>query len=157
LAWLAGCAAVTPQPTAQPKPQLTAQPMAQPTATELKQQVAATETAFAKTMADRDHAAFTSFLADEAVFLGGAKPLRGKQQVAEAWKRYYEKPAAPFSWQSDKVEVLESGGLALSLGSVHDAKGKLIGSFTSIWRREAHGVWRIIFDTGDEACDCAKP
>src|ERR1700693_3299408 len=71
LAWLAGCAAVTPQPTPQPKPQLTAQP----TATELKQQVAATETAFAKTMADRDHAAFTSFLADEAVFLGGATPL----------------------------------------------------------------------------------
>ena len=30
----------------------------------------ATEEAFAKTMADRDHRAFASFLADEAVFFG---------------------------------------------------------------------------------------
>jgi ketosteroid isomerase-like protein len=140
LVWLAACTGVAPRPTA----------------TELRLEVAATETAFAKTMADRDHAAFTSFLAEEAVFLGGATPLRGKQQVAEAWKHLYEKPAAPFSWQPEKIEVLESGGLALSSGPVHDAKGKLVGSFTSIWRREAPGVWRIIFDTGDEACECVK-
>src|SRR5947208_119311 len=36
---------------------------------ELQEQVRATERAFAKTMADRDHAAFVSFLAPEAIFL----------------------------------------------------------------------------------------
>ena len=53
----------------------------------LVKQVTDTELAFAKTMADRDHAAFASFIADEAVFLSGGKPLRGKAAVVEAWKR----------------------------------------------------------------------
>ena len=75
---------------------------------ELKQQVTEAERAFAKTMADRDHAAFVTFLADEAVFFAGQTPQRGKQQIAEAWKRFYEKPAAPFSWQPETVEVLDS-------------------------------------------------
>ena len=48
-------------------------------------QVEAIERAFAQTMADRDHGAFTSFLSEEAVFLGGSSELRGKQQVADGW------------------------------------------------------------------------
>lgn len=115
-------------------------------------EVMATERAFAKTMADRDHAAFTRFLADEAVFFGGKEPLRGKAAVAAAWKKFYEKPAAPFSWEPAHVEVLDSGALALSTGPVHDADGKVIATFNSIWRREADGRWRIVFDKGSEVC-----
>ena len=63
----------------------------------LERQVADTEHAFAKTMADRDHAAFGSFLSEETVFFSGPKPLRGKAAVAGYWKRFYEKPAAPAS------------------------------------------------------------
>jgi ketosteroid isomerase-like protein len=124
---------------------------------ELRQQVANTERAFARTMADRDLAAFTSFLSDETVFFSGPKPLHGKQQVTDSWKRFYAKPDAPFSWEPEKVEVLDSGTLALSSGPVRDAQGKLIGTYTSIWRQEAPGTWRIIFDKGDDACDCPKP
>ena len=123
---------------------------------ELRQQVAATERAFARTMAARDHVAFTDFLAEETVFFSGPKPLHGKQQVSDWWKRFYEKPAAPFSWEPEQVEVLDSGKLALSSGPVHDAQGRLIATFTSIWRQEAPGVWRIVFDKGNEVCDCPK-
>ena len=124
----------------------------------LRDQVMSTERAFAKTMADRDHAAFARFLADEAVFFGGKGPLRGKQAVADAWKPFYEKPAAPFSWEPDQVEVLASGTLALSTGPVRDPSGKLVGRFNSIWRQESAGVWRIVFDKGEDVCDCkAKP
>ncbi|NEX63483.1 YybH family protein [Noviherbaspirillum galbum] len=122
----------------------------------LSGEVRETERAFAKTMADRDHAAFTRFLSDEAVFFSGPSPLHGKEAVAGWWKRFYEGPQAPFSWEPDKVEVLPSGGLALSSGPVHDPAGKKIGTFTSIWRQEAPGVWKIIFDKGEQACDCAK-
>ena len=38
---------------------------------ELVKQVTEAETAFAKTMADRDHAGFMRFVADDAVFLNG--------------------------------------------------------------------------------------
>ena len=127
-----------------------------PNVAELQRQVADTERAFAKTMANRDHTAFATFLSAEAVFFTGPKPLHGSKQVADAWKRFYEGPAAPFSWEPADVEVLESGTLALSSGPVRDPAGKLIATFTSIWRLEAPGVWRIIFDKGNPVCDCAK-
>ncbi len=123
---------------------------------ELQKQVADTERAFAKTMADRDHAAFMSFLSEEAVFLNGPKALRGKQQVAEFWKRFYDKDKpAPFSWEPREVQVLDSGTLALSTGPAYNPQGKAVNTFTSTWRLEAPGVWRIIFDKGDPICDCA--
>ena len=124
---------------------------------ELQQQVTDTERAFARTMADRDFNAFKSFLSDEAVFFSGTSPMEGKQRVAEAWQPYYEKPDAPFSWEPERVVVLDSGTLALSTGPVSDANGKLIGTFTSIWRLDSSGQWQIIFDKGSNACDCAKP
>ncbi|HEX6252334.1 MAG TPA: nuclear transport factor 2 family protein [Gemmatimonadaceae bacterium] len=118
----------------------------------LRQQVTEAERAFARTMADRDHAAFTSHLADEAVFFAGEAPVRGKEAVAADWKRFFEGPAAPFSWEPDRVEVLESGSLALSTGPVYDPAGKIIGRFNSIWRREASGQWRVVFDKGSPVC-----
>jgi ketosteroid isomerase-like protein len=136
----AGCAAMPPADTAA-----------------LTRQVADTERAFAKTMADRDHAAFTSFLAEEAVFLAGPMALRGRARVAEAWKRFYTGPQAPFSWEPAEVVVLESGTLALSSGPVRDARGKQIATFTSIWRLDAPGTWRIVFDKGSDVCDCPGP
>ena len=77
-----------------------------------KEQVIAAELAFAKTMADRDHAAFSSFISDEAVFISGGKPVRGKQAIAADWKKFYDSQSAPFSWKPDLVEVLPSGKLA---------------------------------------------
>lgn len=130
---------------------------AQPDIAEARQQVFATERAFAKTMAERDLRAFASFIADEAVFFSGPNPLRGRQQVIDGWTRYYTAPAAPFSWEPAEVEVLESGALALSSGPVRNPQGKVIARFSSIWRREAPGTWRIVFDKGSEVCSCASP
>jgi ketosteroid isomerase-like protein len=117
-------------------------------------QVRDVERAFAKTMADRNHDAFVSFLSDEAVFISEPQTLRGRQAVAAAWKRFYEAPQAPFSWEPDRVEVLDSGTLALSSGPVRDPEGKRVGTFNSVWRREAGGSWRIVFDKGCPPCDC---
>lgn len=78
---------------------------------ELEQQVLETEGAFARTMAERDHARFTTFLADEAIFFSGDEPI--------------------FNPQGDQI-----------------------ATFTSIWRLEAPGTWRIVFDKGAPACAC---
>ena len=119
---------------------------------ELAAQVKATEAAFAKSMADRDHAAFTSHLSDEAVFFGPNGATRGKAAVAAEWKAFFDGPNAPFSWEPAVVEVLDSGTLALSSGPVRDPSGKQTASFTSIWRLDADGKWRIIFDKGCAKC-----
>ena len=133
-------------------------PMTKPTQADLTQQVADAERAFAKTMADRNHAAFAAFLSEEAIFFTGPSPLRGKAAVAAGWKRFYEAPKAPFSWRPETVEVLDSGSLALSSGPVFDPAGQKIATFTSIWRQEAPGVWRIVLDKGNPECNCgAKP
>ena len=127
-------------------------PPPRPASANPRTEVADTERAFAATMARRDHAAFRTFLSAETVFFSGDKPLRGAEQVASFWRRYYEGPQAPFSWEPADVEVLDSGTLALSSGPVRNGKGELIGTFTSIWRLEAPGQWRIVFDKGNKAC-----
>jgi len=99
-------------------------------------------------MADRDHDAFTSFLSEEAIFFSGQTPIRGKEAVAAAWKPYFEGSQAPFSWEPEGVQVLDSGTLAISFGPVKDPEGSTVGTFNSIWRLEADGQWRIIFDKG---------
>ncbi|HET9065733.1 MAG TPA: nuclear transport factor 2 family protein [Gemmatimonadales bacterium] len=111
-------------------------------------QVRATEVAFAKTMADRDHAAFTGFVAEEAIFFTGPEPLRGRAAVAAGWKRFFERPEAPFSWSPDTVEVLATGDLALTTGPVLNPAGVEVGRFNSIWRRVGPGVWKVVFDKG---------
>jgi len=124
--------------------------------TALATQVREAERAFAKTMADRDHAAFGKFVADEALFFGSKDLLRGRAKVMEGWKRFFDGAEAPFSWEPEQVEVLESGKLALSSGPVHDPQGKQIGTFSSIWRREGDGKWRVVFDKGCPPCRCPE-
>jgi len=121
---------------------------ARPSNADLKRQVADAERAFAATMKARDHAAFTRFLAEEAVFLSGASTLRGRDAIAGAWRAYYDGRQAPFSWKADRVEVLDSGTLAYSGGPVYDAAGRQVGHFNAIWRLEAPGRWKIVFDRG---------
>lgn len=129
---------------------------AKPQAKDGRERVSEAEKGFAGTMARRDHAAFTSYLSDEAIFVGnGEQPaLRGKRAVADGWKKFFDAPTPPFSWGPEVVEVLDSGALALSSGPVHNPQGEVVGRFTSIWRLDADGRWRVIFDRGCPACRC---
>lgn len=121
----------------------------------LVEQVRLREAAFAKTMADRDHAAFSSFLADEAIFVApSGQALHGRAKIAEGWKRYYEGPAAPFAWAPETVVVVDSGTLALSSGPVFAPDGRRAGTFNSVWRREKDGGWKIVLDNGCPRCEC---
>jgi ketosteroid isomerase-like protein len=118
-----------------------------------RQAVADTERAFADTMARRDLAAFTQFLAPDAVFVSGESASRGPAAITQAWQRLFDGAVAPFSWQPDRVEVQQDGVLAVSTGPVRDPQGATIGRFTSTWREERPGVWRIVLDIGSAACE----
>jgi uncharacterized protein (TIGR02246 family) len=123
---------------------------------DLREAVRQTEAAFAKTMADRDHRAFTSFLAEDAVFFGPGSVQRGKESVASAWKPFFEGQQAPFSWAPGSVEVLEGGDLGFSSGPVFSPAGQRVGTFNSVWRKGKDGAWRIIFDNGCPDCECPQ-
>ena len=118
-----------------------------------RQEVMAVERAFARTMAERDHAAFAQHIAEAAVFFGSqGSVLRGREAVSSGWKRFFEEPEAPFSWEPEHVEVLPSGDLAFSSGPVYGADGSPIGTFNSVWRLEDDGRWRVVFDKGCPPC-----
>jgi ketosteroid isomerase-like protein len=137
---LAGCASAPP-----PASQL-----------ELRRnEVERTERAFARTMADRDFAAFAGFLADDSVFFNGDAALVGPAAISKAWKPLYDGAQAPFSWEPTTVVVLRSGRLALSTGPVRGPDGKIVGQFNSVWRRERSGDWKVVIDKGCNACPCA--
>jgi ketosteroid isomerase-like protein len=128
---------------------------ATPAAGDLVQEVRSAESAFAATMAARDLEAFGSKVAADAVFFSRQGVLRGRDAVIEGWRPFFQGSAAPFSWEPEEVEVLDSGTLALSSGPVRDPSGRRIGTFNSVWRREADGGWRVVFDKGCPPCDCA--
>lgn len=121
----------------------------------LRQEVLETERSFAATMAARDHGAFVAHLAPDTIFFSGEDPIRGSAAVAEAWRPFFDGAGAPFSWEPDGVEVLETGSLALSTGPVYDPAGRVTGRFNSIWRRDPSGEWKVVFDKGSPVCDCA--
>ena len=123
--------------------------LAEPDLEALKRQVADTERAFARSMAERDHAAFTRHLSEQAVFFGGPAVLNGKAAVAAGWQRFFQAKEAPFSWEPDQVEVTSDGLLAHSTGPVRNPAGKPIARFNSVWRLEAPDTWRIVFDKGE--------
>jgi ketosteroid isomerase-like protein len=122
----------------------------------LVRQVFAAESTFAASMATRDTAAFARLVADEAVFFGQKSVMRGKAAVVAGWRPLFDGPTAPFSWKPEVIEVLDSGTLALSSGPVYSREGKQTGTFSSIWRREPDGAWRVIFDKGCQVCNCEK-
>ena len=115
--------------------------------------VKAAEIAFAKTMADRKLERFGDYVADDAVF-NGSKPHIGKAAVIESWKAFFDGPQAPFSWAPDAVAATADGRYAISTGLARDPAGKVISRFTSIWRKDADGHWRVVADQGvDVACE----
>jgi ketosteroid isomerase-like protein len=124
----------------------------EPVMPNLENQVADHERAFAQTMADRDVAAFAEFISAEGIFLSGAEPLRGREAVVTGWGPYFEGETAPFSWAPETVIVLDSGSLALSTGPVFDPEGNKVAIFTTTWRQEEPGTWRVVFDRGNKAC-----
>ena len=116
--------------------------------------VKAAETAFAKTMADRKLDQFTDFVAEDAVFVGRTMNI-GRAMVVDKWSAFFKAPQAPFSWAPDAVAAAADGRTAISTGLARDPSGKVISRFTSIWRKDADGHWRVIADQGVDETDCS--
>ena len=118
----------------------------------LVSQVRHAEESFAATMARRDAAAFSEFIAEDAVFINGGNPLRGKAAIVEYWSRFFAPQAAPFAWRPELVEVASSGTLGYTEGPVLSPTGVIFAKFFTTWQLSPSGRWLVVFDNGYSAC-----
>lgn len=105
---------------------------------------------------DGARAAFTHYLADDAVSLpqGGA-PMHG----ADAISAQLPGPdGGTLTWTPSGGDVAASGDLGYTWGSYEyrgkNAKGEAVvgyGKYTTVWKRQASGEWRAVLDMGNQS------
>jgi len=115
------------------------------------------EIAFSHSVENKDVDAFKSFLDDDARFVGRSVD-KGPDEITTAWQVFFSDDGPAIKWRPQFVEVLEDGTLALTRGPYRmtskDADGTMVehwGTFNSVWRKNAKGKWRVVFDAGNAA------
>lgn len=114
------------------------------------------ERSFARSVAEHDAAAFAEHVSPGAAFDAGApRPLRGREAVVSAWAGIIRGEGLRLSWYPQRVtiggrqDVAWSSGPALFEHLAPDARPRYeIGTFHSVWQRDADGAWRVLFDEG---------
>lgn len=105
----------------------------------------------------RDSMRFASFVDPDARFVGNSV-LHGTEAIVEAWQVFFSADGPSIKWRPQFVEVLEDGTLALTRGPYRvistDEFGnrkESWGTFNSVWRKQADGSWKVVFDAGNQA------
>lgn len=105
----------------------------------------------------RDGERFVSFIDHDARFVG-ASVTRGPEEIGAAWSVFFDPDGPTIKWRPRIVEVLNDGDLALSRGPFRvisrNEDGDEVeswGTFNSVWRLNADGIWRVVFDAGNAA------
>ncbi|MEI2428776.1 DUF4440 domain-containing protein [Lysobacter yananisis] len=116
----------------------------------------ARELGFARALAEHDAAAFAAFVHPQAAFgAGRPQPTRGREAIAAQWADLIAGKGLRLRWYPQRVTVAGVGDVAWSSGPAlyqridPGAQPRyLIGQYQSVWRRDADGVWRVLFDDG---------
>lgn len=127
-------------------------------------EVRAIENAFAASVMENKPEVFSSYIDENAVFVGGSGATRGRAAIVEAWKGFFAEGRPYFEWHAEVVELSGDGTLGLTRGPwtirFKDKDGGEVeqsGLFNSVWRRESDGSWKIVFDAGCSPCPKCAP
>ncbi len=120
--------------------------------------ILAADTAFDQAVADRSVDRFLALIADDATFAGGGEPARGHDAIRAGWARYFEAGGPTLRWTPRTAHVLTAGrDVGVTTGSwvlrATDANGRPTearGEYLTVWRKQADGAWRAVFDTGSQ-------
>jgi len=119
-------------------------------------QIVKADADFARSVADKNRQQFLSFIAEAAIFNGGAADeLHGREAVIADWAPFFAPDGPTLTWAPTAGEVIGAGDLGYTTGrsvfSSKDADGKPIerrGQYITVWKKQADGSWKVIYDTG---------
>jgi ketosteroid isomerase-like protein len=142
----ATCWSAAAQDTAPPAPSMSA----------AECEVWARELGFARSVAEHDAAAFAEHVNPDAAFNAGKpEPLRGRARIAAGWADIVAGKGLLLSWYPSRVTIGGVPDVAWSSGPAlfewpdrPAAQRYALGTYHSVWHRDADGTWRILFDEG---------
>src|SRR3569623_2606477 len=116
------------------------------------------ELSFARSVQQHDHAAFASHVEPAAVFgANSPHPLRGRETILAHWRGLIDGKQVRLAWYPTQVvtggapDVAYSSGPWLMESTDPAAKPRYTqGHFATVWHRGKDGIWRVLFDGGDE-------
>ena len=120
-----------------------------------KNEILETEQNFAKMAGEEGISnAFMAYAAEDAVVMRNNKLVIGKENLAKHFEKQSSGPKdEKLSWKPDFVDVSASGDLAYTYGhftyAYTDSTGTKIessGVFHTVWKRQADGSWRYVWD-----------
>ena len=119
-------------------------------------QIVKSDAAFAQSVAEKNREKFLSFIAEATTFSGGTpNELHGRDAVMKAWADFFAPDGPTLTWAPIKGEVIGAGDVGYTTGrSVFRQKGpdgkvtESHGQYLTVWRKQADGSWKAVFDTG---------
>jgi ketosteroid isomerase-like protein len=115
------------------------------------------EAEFAADVAQRGHAAFVTHFAEEGVEVvdGGGFDNLDAIRKQPPWPE-----GTTLTWTPVKADMAASGDLGYTYGNyVYTAKNKdgkpvaNYGKYTSIWKKQKDGQWKVVVDMGNSSPD----
>ena len=113
------------------------------------------EADFAHAVAEHGHDAFVAYFAEDGVELedGGGVKTKADMRHEAAWP-----PDLSLSWAPVKAEMAASGDMGYTYGNyvlkTKDKDGKTgarYGKYTSIWKKQQDGSWKVALDMGNSS------
>jgi ketosteroid isomerase-like protein len=113
-----------------------------------------TDRAFSEmSLAEGYKKAFDYYMDEDAIiYRNGMFPIKGKETINDLLAK---DPDAVLKWEPFFADAGKSSDLGYTLGSYEyiatDSAGveqSYFGSYVSIWKKQAEGSWKYVFDTG---------
>jgi ketosteroid isomerase-like protein len=112
---------------------------------------------FDKATAEKGVEGWVSYFAPNGSMLGDtSKPNTGADEIRQAMEPAFHDSSFSLRWHPVKAEIMMSGVLGYTVGRYErfrrNKEGKLMkstGSYTTIWKKQPDGSWKIVLDTGN--------
>jgi ketosteroid isomerase-like protein len=118
---------------------------------------------FMRAAAERGSAGYMSYYADDAVEVpNGTATIQGKANIAKTMG-FLDDKNNHLTWTPVGADISASGDLGYTYGTFEfrskDKDGKMVvehGKYTSIWKKQRDGSWKVVLDMGNASAESAK-